>query len=119
MTEEFELLDKSVTRAGTLLYKGGTIYIDGWEIAGGGMCREHVIHACLFVAQELMKAATSTIAAPGGGKNTCADMPSDTPRDWLCPATQAFDAMFDEPAEPEECPDCASDKHDGPCEQQP
>jgi hypothetical protein len=95
MTDEFELLDKSVTRAGTLLFKGGTIYIDGWEIAGGGMCRDHVIHACLYVAQELMKAATSTIAAPGGGKNTCADMPSDTPREWLCQETRKHLAMFD------------------------
>jgi hypothetical protein len=93
--DEFELLDKSVSRAGTLLYKGGTIYIDGWEIAGGGMCREHVIHACLYVAQELMKAATSTIAAPGGGENTCADMPADTPRDWLCAETREFLDMFD------------------------
>lgn len=90
------MLDNSVSRTGTLLYKGGQIYIDGWELKDGGMCREHVIFACLHVARELMKAASETIAAPGGGKNTCADMPSDTPRDWLCPETQAFDAMFDD-----------------------
>jgi hypothetical protein len=88
------MLDNSVSRVGTLLFKGGQIYIDGWELTDGGMCREHVIFACLYVAQELMKAASATIAAPGGGKNTCADMPADTPRDWLCPETQAFYAMF-------------------------
>lgn len=88
------MLDNSVRCAGTLLYKGGKIYIDGWELKDGGMCREHVIFACLYVAQELMKAATETIAAPGGGENTCADMPADTPRDWLCRDTRKFLSMF-------------------------
>lgn len=89
------MLDNSVTRAGTLLYKGGQIYIDGWELKHGGMCREHVIFACLYVAQELIKAASATIAKPGGGENTCADMPSDTPRDWLCDDSREFLEMFD------------------------
>lgn len=99
------MLDNTVTRAGTLLYKGGVIYIDGWELKEAGMCREHVIFACLYVAQELYKAAMADIREPGGAPNTCADMPRDTPRDWLCSETQAFDAMFDEPEDvpPEEC----------------
>lgn len=92
---ELIMLDNSVSRAGTLLFKGGQIYIDGWKLKDGGMCREHVIFACLYVARELMKAASETIAAPGGGKNTCADMPSDTPRDWLCKDTREFLEMFD------------------------
>lgn len=89
------MLDNQVTRAGVLLYKGGEIYIDGWELKEPGMCREHVIFACLYVAQELYKAAMANIAEPGGATNTCADMPSETPREWLSEETQAFLAQFD------------------------
>lgn len=94
------MLDNTVTRAGTLLFKGGRIYIDGWELKEPGMCREHVIFACMYVAQELYKAAMANIREPGGAKNTCADMPRETPRDWLCEETREFLEEFDGTPEP-------------------
>lgn len=93
------MLDNSVTHPGTLLFKGGKIYIDGWRLKEPGMCREHVIFACLYVARQQMEAASKTIAKPGGGENTCADMPSDTPRDWLCKESREFLKMFDKPGD--------------------
>lgn len=84
------MLDNQVTQAGTLLFKGGIIYIDGWELKDPGMCREHAIFACLYVAQELMKAASLDIASPGGAPNSVADLPHDTPREWLSRSTLQF-----------------------------
>lgn len=101
------MLDNKVRRAGTLLFKGGRIYVDGWELAEDGMCREHVIFACLYVAQELHRAALANIAEGGGAKNTCADMPPETPREWLCPSSEAFHAMLDGSA-----PDTSDDARD-------
>lgn len=89
------MLDKSVTREGTMLIKGGIVYLDGWQVSGGGMCREVAALACLYVARELQQRAMALIAMPGGDGRTVSDMPRETPRDWLCPETQAFDAMFD------------------------
>jgi hypothetical protein len=94
------MLNNQVTRAGTLLYKGGIIYVDGWELKDPAMCREHVIFACMFVAQELYKAAMANIREPGGAKNTCADMPLETPPEWLCADTQEFYAMSGKGKEP-------------------
>jgi len=31
------MLDKSVSREGTLLMKGGEVFLDGWEVTDGGM----------------------------------------------------------------------------------
>ena len=95
------MLNKSVTRAGTLLFKGGITYIDGWEIASsegeGSMCREVAALACLYVARELQDRAIALIAKPGGDNRTVGDMPAETPREWLCEYTRNFLAMFDEP----------------------
>lgn len=84
------MLDKSVTRAGTLLFKGGIVYTDGWEIAGGGMCREVAALACLYVASRLQEEAMALIAKPGGSGRTVSDMPDETPVEWLCEDTRAF-----------------------------
>jgi hypothetical protein len=89
------MLDKSVTREGTLLYKGGIAYLDGWEIAEGGMCREVAALACLYVARELQERALALIAKPGGDRRTVSDLPPETPKEWLCPRTREFDAMFE------------------------
>jgi hypothetical protein len=89
------MLNNQVTRAGTLLYKGGIIYIDGWELKEPAMCREHVIFACMYVAKQLYEAAMENIREPGGASNTVADMPRETPREWLCDSTREFLEMFD------------------------
>jgi hypothetical protein len=96
------MLDNSVTKPGVLLFKDGKIWIDGWEIEKPGMCREHVIFACLYVAQELMKAASADIASPGYD-GTVGDMPHDTPIEWLSESTQKFVRMargIEEPEQP-------------------
>lgn len=69
------MLSNKVTKPGTLLFHDGRIYAEGWELKEPGMCREHVIFACLYVAQVLMKAADENIAEPGGAKNLSADLP--------------------------------------------
>jgi hypothetical protein len=69
------MLDNKVTRPGTLLFHNGQIYVEGFELQEPGMCREHVIFACLYVARELMEAAQKRIA--GERCNTCADLPLD------------------------------------------
>lgn len=88
------MLDKSVSRAGTLLFKGGTVYMDGWEIGGGGMCREVAALACLYVARALQEEAMALIAKPGGSGRTVSDMPDETPVEWLCENTRAFLERF-------------------------
>lgn len=88
------MLDKYVTREGTLLLKGGKVYLDGWEIAEGGMCREVAALACLYTAHRLQEHALRLIAQPGGDGRTVADMPSDTPLEWLCPDTREFIEKF-------------------------
>lgn len=90
------MLDNKVTTPGTLLILNGKIYIDGWELEKPGMCREHAIFACMHSAGLLLKAATEDIAAPGGAANSYADMPNETPREWLCKDAQAFLDMCDE-----------------------
>jgi hypothetical protein len=90
------VLDNKVTKVGTLLFLDGKIYIDGWELADPGMCREHVIFACLYVAAELQNAALVDIhGAPDRDSNTVADMPRETPREWLCESTREFLEGFD------------------------
>lgn len=89
------MLDKYVTREGTMLIKGGIVYIDGWEIAGGGMCREVAALACLYVAKQLQERGLALIAKPGGDNRTVGDMPPETPREWLCEDTRKFIEMFD------------------------
>lgn len=69
------MLNNRVLWPGTLLFHEGKIYVEGVRLREPGMCREHVIFACLHVAQELMRAAQENIAEPGGAKNACADLP--------------------------------------------
>lgn len=88
------MLDKSVSREGTLLMKGGIVYLDGWEIAGGGMCREVAALACLYTARRLMEHGMALIAKPGGDGRTVSDMPDDTPVEWLCDETREFIESF-------------------------
>jgi hypothetical protein len=95
------MLDNKVTKAGTLLFLNGTIYVDGWELAEPGMCREHVIFACLHVAAELQKAAMAGIEGRKD-RNTVADMPNETPREWLCESTREFLEAFDSNAQGKE-----------------
>lgn len=85
------MLDKPVKRVGTLLFKGGRVYVDGWELAGDDyMCREVAIQACLYVAEQLLAKARLDIASPGGDGTIHADMPPETPREWLCEETREF-----------------------------
>ncbi len=84
------MLDRYITREGTLLLKGGKVYVDGWEANGLVMCRELVALACLYAAEQLLKHASALIQKPGGDQLTCADMPSDTPVEWLCEETRRF-----------------------------
>jgi hypothetical protein len=96
------MLDKSVTREGTMLIKGGIVYLDGWEIDGGGMCREVAALACLYMAKQLQERGLALIEKPGGDRRTSADMPDDTPREWLCEQTREFLKNFEEvPGAPE------------------
>jgi hypothetical protein len=89
------VLDKAISREGTLLMKGGEVFLDGWEIHPAGMCREVAIFACLYTARRLLEHA-SRLTLVGGSAPVISDMPPDTPREWLCERTRAFDAMFDE-----------------------
>lgn len=74
------MLDKHVTREGTLVIKGGEVFVgDGWEINGGGMCREVAIMACLYASQKLMKHAMAMIQKPGGDGLVCIGMPDGWP----------------------------------------
>lgn len=74
------MLDKHVTREGTLVIKGGEVFIgDDWEISGGGMCREVAAMACLWAAQQLMERARSLIEKPGGDGRTGIGMPDGWP----------------------------------------
>ena len=90
------MLDKWVSRQGTMLIKGGEVYIDGWEIFDentrrqGASCRETVALACLYMSKQLQERGLALISKPGGDGLTCADMPSDTPADWLCDETRKF-----------------------------
>ena len=93
---ENSMLDRHLTRYGTLLIKGGKVYMDGWEANDGVMCREMSALVCLHASQFLLEQARALIAKPGGNGLTCADMPEDTPREWLCEETQEFLANFDE-----------------------
>ena len=88
------MLDKSVTREGTLLLKGGEVFLDGWEITGGGMCREVAALACLYAARILQERGLALIQQAGGDGRTCSDMPPETPVEWLCPDTQEFLERF-------------------------
>jgi hypothetical protein len=88
------MLDKSVSREGTLLMKGGEVFLDGWEIHPGGMCREVAILACMYAARRLLDHA-SRLTLEGGSAPVISDMPPETPREWLCPKTLEFDAAFD------------------------
>lgn len=72
------MLGRTITRRGTLLIKGGEVYLDGWEANGSVTCRELSALACLYSAQDLMERARSLIEKPGGDGLTCADMPHDT-----------------------------------------
>lgn len=93
------MLDKSVIREGVLLYKGGEVFIDGWEIGDDVMCREVVALACLYTARVLMERGLALIQKPGGDGLTCSDMPSETPVAWLCDETRRFLDPDYEPAE--------------------
>lgn len=103
------MLDKSVIREGVLLYKGGTVYHDGWQIASpdekGGMCREVSALACLYVAKQLQEIGLALIGRPGGLGRSCADMPGETPVEWLCDETRAFlDPSYEPPVQVSEKP---------------
>lgn len=84
------MLDKSVTREGLMIIKGGHVYLDGWEISDGGMCREVAALACLYMAKQLQERGLALIREPGGDHRTCMDAPDGTPYDWLCEETRAF-----------------------------
>jgi hypothetical protein len=88
------MLDKYVTREGTLLLLGGKVYLDGWEITDGGMCREVAALACLYTARKLQDAGLALLAKPGGDSLTVSDMPDATPMEWLCPRTREFIENF-------------------------
>jgi hypothetical protein len=70
------MLDNKVTKPGALLFHNGKVYVEGWELEKPGMCREHVIFACLYVAAELMKSAHAGIEG-AEDRNTCADLPTE------------------------------------------
>lgn len=88
------MLDKFVTRQGTMLIMGGKIYMDGWKIEGGGMCREVAALACLYMAKQLQEAGLALIQKPGGNRATVSDMPHETPVEWLCEDTRKFLELF-------------------------
>lgn len=86
------MLDQKVTKPGTLVFKDGTAYVDGWDLSEPGMCREHAIMACLYVAAWLQRAAIDDIAVAGGSDEfrVVADLPADAPPEWYCDSTRAF-----------------------------
>lgn len=70
------MLDRKVTKEGTMILRAGTFYFGhDWEIDGPVMCREKVILACLHTAQRLMREAQKIIAEAGSGE-TVNDLPS-------------------------------------------
>lgn len=84
------MLDKHVTREGLMIIKGGKVYLDGWEISGGGMCREVAAFACLYMAKELQERGLALLAKPSGDGRTVIGEPEGTPTDWLCQETLEF-----------------------------
>lgn len=58
------MLDRHLTRYGTLLIKGGKVYMDGWEANDGIMCREMSALVCLYASQFLMERARALIEKP-------------------------------------------------------
>lgn len=84
------MLDKHVAREGLMIVKDGDVYLDGWEIAGGGMCREVAAFACLYMAQKLQAHGLALLAKPGGDGRTAIGWPDGTPTDWLSQDTREF-----------------------------
>lgn len=86
------MLDRHVIREGTLILRGGTIYVGhDWQIEGGPvMCREHCILACLHTAQRLLQEASKDIAAPGGSNDVVSDLPDEATMRALIEESQSF-----------------------------
>lgn len=68
------MLDLRVTKPGTLLMHDGNIYVEGFRVDGGGMCREVAAMACLWAIGELQKELTALINEAGSGVS-CMDLP--------------------------------------------
>lgn len=70
------MLDKRLSRVGTVLMYGGEIHVEGFE-AEGAMCREVLALALLWAIGEMQRDLVELIAVPGGSHRVGVDLPPD------------------------------------------